>query len=79
MIAFLNAVIKGIGLLVSSLLSLLPSSPFTWNLSALSDIWGVANYFIPFQAMATVLGAYVLAVAGWYVVRWALRLVRYIS
>ncbi|MNJ00434.1 hypothetical protein D3C73_1597640 [compost metagenome] len=79
MIEILNAIIKGFASVVGGLVSILPSSPFTWDLGALGAYMPVINYFIPFQAMATMMGTYLVAVGLWYVVRWALRLIQYID
>lgn len=75
----INGIISAIGSLVSGLLGLLPKTPFTWDMGNLGPYMGMINYFIPFNALAGIMAAYVAAVALWYVVRWALRFVRYIN
>lgn len=75
----INAVIKGIASIVGALLYLLPNTPFSWDLGSLSGIWGVANYFIPFAAIISMVITYTTAVALWYAIRWILRITRYIQ
>jgi hypothetical protein len=60
-------------------LGMLPESPFFWDLGGLGNIFGFANYFIPFASMLTLMTSYVSAVAIWYAVRWVLRIIRYIE
>lgn len=79
MIGILNAILRAIGSVVQGILNLLPDTPFNWTLGDLSTYWGIANYFIPFQTMATLLAVYVIAVATWYGIRWVLRLTKYIG
>lgn len=74
-----NAVIKGFAGVITSLLALLPTSPFTWNLGGLSGFWKYVTYWIPIPEMITELSAYLVAVATWYVIRWVLRFVKYIQ
>lgn len=79
MIAILNTILEAVGNAVQGILDLLPATPFSWSLGDLSTYWGIANYFIPFQAMATLLAVYVISVATWYGIRWILRLTKYIG
>ena len=79
MIAILNSILQAVGSVVEGILDLLPDTPFSWFLGDLSTYWGIANYFIPFQAMATFLAVYVISVATWYGIRWILRLTKYIG
>lgn len=79
MIDIINAIISAVGSVVQGVLNLLPDTPFNWSLGDLGVYWGIANYFIPFNAMAVVLSAYVVAVAIWYGVRWVLRFAKYIG
>lgn len=78
-ISALNKIIQLLADAVMLILNLLPQSPFTWELGALSPFWGVVNYFIPFGALAGIMATYVTAVLVWYGVRWILRLGRYIA
>lgn len=79
MIEWINMIIKGFASAIMAILSILPDSPFTWDLGGLSGIWHYAAYFIPFQAMITVTSAYLISVAVWYVLRWALRFAKFIG
>ncbi len=79
MVDMLNKVIEAIAGLVSTVLSVLPQTPFTFDLGALGAYWKAVNYFIPFNTMATFLAVYLIAVGIWYVSRWALRLAKYIQ
>jgi len=79
MIEWINMIIKGFASSLMAVLSILPDSPFTWDLGGLSDIWYYATYFIPFQAMITVTSAYLVAVAVWYLLRWVLRFTKFID
>ncbi|RJQ26227.1 MAG: hypothetical protein C4589_10085 [Peptococcaceae bacterium] len=78
-ISILNTIIENLSVVIIAILNLLPNSPFTWDLGALSTYVGVMNYFIPFRAMATIMMAYVAAVTVWYTVRWVLRFAKYIQ
>lgn len=79
MIDILNAVIRAVSTAVVAVLSLLPSSPFTWDFSGLSSYLGYFAYFVPVGTLVAVMAAYVGAVLTWYGIRWLLRFVRYIG
>jgi hypothetical protein len=79
LISFINKLIQFLADAVILLLNILPQTPFSWDLGALGPFWGVANYFIPFGAIAGIMATYVTAVAIWYGVRWILRIAKYIS
>lgn len=79
MVDILNWFIDVLASLVEGVLSILPNSPFSWDVSGLSPVMAIANYFVPFAALFTVLGTYVISVAAWYAVRWILRIGKYIS
>lgn len=78
--------IKDFGYMIASwAILLLPESPFqkfannfTEN-TPFANILNYINYFVPIGPMITFLVTYVAAVAIWYIVRWALRLVKYIQ
>jgi len=63
---------------------LLPESPFQRFANGFSEnspfanILNYINYFVPIGPMITFLAMYLTAVAIWYIVRWALRLTKYI-
>jgi len=79
MIGFLNWLIKALAAVVVTILNLLPQSPFTWDLGSLGPLWANANYFVPFNVLAGVMGTYLVSVGVWYAARWILRLARYID
>lgn len=79
MIAILNAVIKAVSVAVIAVLSLLPTSPFSWDFSFLTGYMGWVAYFIPIGSLISIMAAYVGAVLVWYGIRWLLRFVRYIG
>lgn len=74
----------GFGILSWAIL-LLPESPFQkWaegfnENSPFHNILNYINYFVPVGSMVTFFVTYLTAVAIWYIVRWALRLARYIQ
>lgn len=63
---------------------LLPESPIqkfanNYNDNApFANILNYINYFVPVGPMITFFATYLVAVAIWYIVRWAMRLVKYI-
>lgn len=66
-------------------MNLLPDSPIQ-NSDFLTDmngtftnVMGYINYFVPVGTMLGIFTAYLTAVAVWYVVRWFMRLSRYID
>lgn len=78
--------VKDFGYMIASwAILLLPESPFQKfadNFQAsgpFENILNYINYFIPIGAMITFYITYLAAVAIWYIVRWALRLVNYIQ
>lgn len=79
MIALINDVIKSFSDVMLALLQLLPSSPFTWDLSSASGLMGWFDYFIPVSEIVTLVGSYVAVVAVWYMYRWGLRVIRFIE
>ena len=65
-------------------LMLLPDSPFQKMTNELvngpfENIINYINYFIPVGQMVTFFTAYVACVSIWYIVRWAMRLTKYIQ
>ena len=62
---------------------LLPESPIQKVgadiYSTFPNVIGQLNYFIPVGAMTTFFMTYLSAVTVWYVVRWAMRLTKYIQ
>ena len=77
--------VKDFGYMIASwAILLLPESPFQkfadsfLENSPFENILNYINYFVPIGGMVTFFVTYLTAVAIWYVVRWALRLVNYI-
>ncbi|MEG0619046.1 MAG: hypothetical protein RR557_07100 [Bacilli bacterium] len=65
-------------------LNFLPLSPFQSMTNSLANgpfenILNYINYFVPVGLMITFFTSYVACVAIWYVVRWAMRLTKYIQ
>lgn len=75
----INVLIKGIGTVLGTFLSLLPNSPFQWSLGGLSTYWGYVTVFIPIPEMITEMGLYVTAVVGYYAIRTILRFTKMIE
>lgn len=69
-------IIDAIAAITTAILSLLPDSPFTWEIPSWLQAVG---YFIPFNAMLALMMYYVAAVAIWYGIRQILRIVRAIQ
>lgn len=79
MVDIFNWLIKSLAAIVQAVLSILPDTPFSWDVGSLGPYWAVVNYFIPFGTIAGILATYVTAVAVWYGIRWILRLAQYID
>ena len=79
MISILNNIIAKTAAVIMVLLNLLPDSPFTWLDLTQYPGWNWVNFFIPFDAILGITVTYCSAVAIYYVVRWALRWVKYIQ
>lgn len=80
--SILNALIQFFAFVANSVLSILPDSPFNWDIvETIKSIpyIGVVFYFIPFEAMISLTMAYITAVAGYYVVRWVLRVIKMVG
>lgn len=78
--SFLDAIYD----LAESALSILPDSPIQssgviLNDGPFSNVLAYINYFVPVGAMLGILTGYLTAVAVWYIVRWLMRLSRYIQ
>lgn len=79
-----NAIMDFIYALAEWAIMLLPLSPFQKMTNTLADgpfenIINYINFFVPVGLMVTFFTSYVACVAIWYVVRWALRLTKYIQ
>lgn len=73
MINIINGLINGLASGIAVILNLLPSSPFTWDLSGASGLIGFVFWLFPIPEMITLITSYVSAVALYYVVRVVLR------
>jgi len=69
----LNSVISLFGGAVSTILMLLPNSPFSWNLDGASVALTWIQWLFPISGFITSISAYVASVALYYVIRIALR------
>jgi len=64
---------------------LLPESPFQkfaknfQESSPFANMLNYINYFVPVGPMMSFLATYLAAVTIWYIVRWVLRLAKYID
>ncbi|MNJ26028.1 hypothetical protein D3C77_204930 [compost metagenome] len=79
MVDILNFLIRTLAAIVTAIMNLLPQTPFTWDMGALSPHLGVVNYFIPFAGLITITGVFLTATLAWYAIRWILRLAQYID
>lgn len=58
------------------LLGLLPSSPFEWQSVSWPEYLQVVGWLIPWESILAHTEAWLVAVAGWYAVRIALRWIK---
>lgn len=79
LVNMLNEIIEDISKAVTFVLNMLPDTPFDWIDFSKIPGWSIVSYFIPIREMFTFMIYYVSAVGVWYLVRWALRVVRYIQ
>lgn len=75
----INALLNLLGTAASALLLLLPDSPFQWNLDGSSMLLTWLFWLIPIPGMLALLGAYVTAVASYYLIRVALRWIKVVG
>jgi hypothetical protein len=76
MIAILNAIIAGFGKILSTLINLLPTSPFSFSLNIDNKLIALINFIFPVSSMIAHLELYLTAVAIWYGVRIVLRWIK---
>jgi len=69
----INGLLDLIAVAITAILSLLPSSPFTWNLDGASTALTWVFWLIPIPEMITTMSVYITAVLAYYVIRIALR------
>lgn len=76
LIKFINIIIKGLGVILTGLLAILPNSPFEKYLiqnSYLRQYVGYINYFVPIAEMLVVLETWCVAIAVYYSIQVVLR------
>lgn len=72
-----NALIRGLGAVLSAIFSILPSSPFKiLNNSAIASYLPTINYFIPVSDIISIFDAWILAVGGYYLYQIVLRWIK---
>lgn len=76
MISAVNTVISAVGSCLVAILALLPSSPFTWDLSQSNDFIKAICWVFPVASAIDHLTTYVAAVAVYYAIRVVLRWVK---
>lgn len=74
-----NSFLNLLGDAAITLLSLLPNSPFQWNLNGASPLLTWIFWLIPIPGIATLMSAYVVSVALYYTIRVALRWVKVVG
>lgn len=72
----INSVINALAVAISSVIALLPPSPFTWDFSGINNSFlKFFLWFVPVDGLVSILTAYVGAVATYYglrvILRWA--------
>jgi hypothetical protein len=72
-ITIVNGMLNLVGTAIISTSSLLPDSPFQWNLSGASTLLTWLFWLVPIPGILTLLSAYVAAVALYYAIRVVLR------
>lgn len=78
-ITLTNSFFNLLGIAASSLLMILPDSPFQWNLGGSSSLLTWLFWLVPIPGILTLLGAYVTAVASYYLIRVALRWIKVVG
>lgn len=76
MIGIFNAIIKGFGVVLTAILSLLPKSPFVFVSSINNKYLGYINYFLPVTSAVAHLELFVAAVLIYYGLRVVLKWVK---
>lgn len=77
--SIINSALSLFGSAASSLLLLLPDSPFAWNLDGASYALTWIQWLFPVSGFVTSIAAYVTAVAAYYVIRIALRWIKVVG
>lgn len=76
MIGILNTIISGLALVLTSTISLLPTSPFNFVLSIDNQYVQAMNWVIPFPGMVAHLSVFLVAVMTYVLVRIPLRWIK---
>lgn len=77
LISALNGIISGFGSILTTIVALLPGSPFTILMdSPVAHMYGWLNWIIPVSTILATMQVWLLAVAGFYVYSIALRWVK---
>lgn len=74
-----NWLISVIGTIISTLLSVLPDSPFSFNFAFDNQFLKAMNYVFPIQSAISHLSAYVMAVLIYYIFRVVMRWIKLAS
>lgn len=75
----INSFLDLLGSAATSLLLLLPNSPFQWDLTGSSTILKWIFWLFPVAGIITSINLYVTAVALYYVIRVALRWIKVVG
>lgn len=76
-IAMFNSIIKGLGLVITFISNLLPTSPFsTIDLSGIKDYIGYLNYVVPVGKIVQILLVWCTAIGIYYLYLIALRWIK---
>lgn len=79
MIELFNGLISGLGAVVGGILSILPSSPFTFVSNIDNSVLTALNWIIPISSIVAHLELYLLAVIVYYGLRIVLRWVKVVG
>lgn len=76
----LNSLIKGIGLVLSTIFSVLPTSPFTLiSNSPIAEYLPTLNYFVPISEIISISETWLVCVGAYYIYQIALRWIKAIE
>lgn len=74
LIDLINWIISAFGDILSLILTLLPDSPFNWDITGINNSYlQIIFYVLPIQEIAVIMGTYIPAVGTWYLYRIVLR------
>jgi hypothetical protein len=79
LVPVVNFLIDLLNFIVGGLISLLPQTPFDFKPLNWGPLGQAIGYFIPVGSFVTHLTLILTAVGFWYVVRWAMRIIRMIQ